>query len=83
MFSFEPRYHGLWGAQKYTFMPVASVKSACFDFPVPRSQVSERDSSDGRVRILLASARATVSESFPRTFTSIVNRELRSTRVAM
>ena len=66
-----------------TFTFVAIVNLLCCAISVPRSQVRVWRNSIGRVRTCLESAVATVVASLPSTFTSLVNRVWRSTRVAM
>src|SRR5205085_8071289 len=44
VFSLLPRCHGLFGSQKYTATPVATLKRACSAISLPWSQVNERAS---------------------------------------
>ncbi|ESY10880.1 hypothetical protein X750_31780 [Mesorhizobium sp. LNJC394B00] len=55
----------------------------CRAISLPWSHVSERRNSSGNVPFVWARAATTVAESLLATFTSIVNRLCRSTRVAM
>ena len=57
VFSFDPRYHGLCGSQKYTAMPVAMVKRLRDANSSPRSHVNNFRSASGSVRIFALSLR--------------------------
>lgn len=55
----------------------------CWAHSIPRSQVIDRRKAEGSCRTGLLSAVTTLAVSFPGTFTSIVKRDCRSTKVAM
>nr|KEP23651.1 hypothetical protein DA06_06330 [Georgenia sp. SUBG003] len=82
VFSLEPRCQGLCGSQKYTGRSVAKVISAWRAISRPWSQVSERRSCSGRVRMALTIASLTATAPCPSgRCSSITNRVVRSTRV--
>jgi hypothetical protein len=74
---------GLSGSQKQTFRFVAKVKVLSLAISSPRSQVSERCSDAESLRTCRVGAATRTAVSLLGTFTGVVKRECRSTKVAM
>lgn len=83
VFSLLPRCQGDCGSQKQTLIFVAMVNAICPAISDPRSHVSDRCSSLGRLRACLIRAVITLCLSLLSTLASITNRAWRSMNVAM